>query len=145
MKYTQAEVGRIFIVKFEDSEDLLEGLKKIIKKEKIKSGMIHLIGAISQSKLVLGPEEKAYPPTPSWWSFDDAREIMGTGIFAWENDEPKIHLHAGIGHHSETKVGCIRELCNIYITIEAVIQEIKGSGITRKLDDRYNASLLNIE
>jgi predicted DNA-binding protein with PD1-like motif len=145
MKYTEAKPGRIFVARFDDSENLLEGLKQLIIKENIKTGLIHLMGAISKSKLVLGPEERAYPPTPSWWAFDDAREVLGLAIFAWENNEPKIHLHAGVGHFSESKIGCIREQCDVYLTIEAVIQEITGADITRKLDTRYNASLLNIE
>ena len=67
MDYKEAKPGRIFVARFDDSEDLLEGLKTIIKKENIKAGLIHLMGAVSKSKLVLGPEEKAYPPSPSWW------------------------------------------------------------------------------
>lgn len=145
MKYVQAQLGRIFVVRFDDSEDLLESLKTIIIKENIKAGIVHLIGAIASSKVVLGPEERNYPPSPAWWEFDDAREILAVAIFAWENGEPKIHMHSGIGHKDETKVGCIREKCEIYIVIEAVIQEITGPNILRKLDSRYNASLLSFE
>jgi predicted DNA-binding protein with PD1-like motif len=145
MDYKEAKPGRIFVARFDDSEDLLEGLKTIIKKENIKAGLIHLMGAVSKSKLVLGPEEKAYPPSPSWWEFDDAREVLGLAIFARENDEPKIHLHSGVGHYSESKIGCIREQCEVYLTIEAVIQEITGANITREHDSRYNASLLSIK
>lgn len=145
MEYIQAQPGRIFVIRIDDSEDLLESLKFVIKKENIKAGLIHLMGASSTAKVVLGPEEKAYPPTPAWWAYDDARELLGLCIFAWEGEEPKIHLHSGIGHHSESKVGCIREYCKVYLTIEAVIQEILSPKIKRKLDERYNASLLSFE
>lgn len=145
MDYTQAQLGRVFVARFDDSEDLLEGLKTLIKKEKIKAGFIHLMGAVARSKVVLGPEERAYPPAPAWWSFDDAREVVALAIFAWEEDEPKIHLHSGIGHHSESKVGCIRELCDVYLTVEAVIQEMISDNISRKIDSRYNASLLSFD
>ena len=144
MDYIQADLGRVFVARIEDGEDLLEQLKIIIKKEQIKAGYIHLIGASSTSKVVLGPHKKEYPPNPFWWEFDDARELLGLGILAWENDEPKIHLHSGIGHHSESKVGCIREKSEVYIVIEAVIQEIIGP-IERKIDSRYNASLLSFK
>ncbi|MCK7516065.1 MAG: DUF296 domain-containing protein [Desulfobacterales bacterium] len=144
MNYAQVKQGRIFIARIDDGEDLLEQLKTIIKTEQIKAGFIHLMGASSNSKAVLGPHEKEYPPKPFWWEFDDAREIIGLGIIAWEKDEPKIHLHAGIGHKTESKVGCIREKSTVYITIEAIIYEIIGD-VTRKLDERYNASLLDIK
>lgn len=145
MEYTQGNIGRIFVVRFDDGENLLGGLKNIIKEEKIQTGIIHLIGALSSAKVVLGPHKKEYPPNPFWWEFNDAREIVGTGMFAWEDKEPKIHLHTGIGHSSESKTGCIRDKADIYITVEAVIQEIINVNITRKLDSRYNATLLNIE
>ncbi len=143
MKYTEARQGRIFVARFEDGEDLLQELKDLIKKENITAGIVHLIGALANTKVVLGPVKRAYPPDPFFWEFDDAREIFGLGIFAWENDEPKIHLHSGIGHKSESKVGCIRKKSEIYLVVEAIIQEITGSHITRKLDDRYNASLID--
>lgn len=145
MKYVQAKQGRVFIARFDDSEHLLDELKSLIVKEDIKMGMVHLLGAISKSKLVLGPEEKAYPPKPSWWEFDDAREIFATAIIAWEDNEPKIHLHSAVGHYTESKVGCIRDVCEVYLTIEAVIQELVAPNVSRKLDTRYNASLLNFE
>lgn len=143
MKYTQGNIGRVFVIRFDDGENLIEELKNIIKKEQIKAGYVQLIGALSSAKAVLGPHKKEYPPRPFWWEFDDAREIVGIGVFAWENDEPKLHLHSGIGHSSESKTGCIREKAEVYITVEAVIQEVVDVQVTRKLDERYNASLLN--
>lgn len=143
MEYSQGNLGRTFIIRFDDGENLLEELKNLIKKEKIKAGTVQLIGALTSAKAVLGPHKKEYPPRPFWWEFDDAREIVGIGVFAWENDEPKLHLHSGIGHSSESKTGCIREKAEVYITVEAVIQEVVDVQVTRKLDKRYNASLLN--
>lgn len=145
MEYAQGKLGRMFAVRFDDGENLLEELKKIIKQENIKFGTVHLIGALSSAKAVLGPHQKEYPPSPFWWEFNDAREIIGIGMFAWEDNEPKIHLHSGIGHFSESKTGCIREKTAVYITVEAVVQEIVDINVTRKPDYRYNASLLNFE
>lgn len=145
MEYKQGKLGRTFVVRFDDGEDLIEELKILIKKEQIKAGNVQLIGAISSGKAVLGPHKREYPPNPFWWEFDDAREIIALGIFAFEGDEPKIHLHSGIGHSSESKIGCIRETAKVYITVEVIIQEIVNSGLIRKLDKRYNASLLDFE
>lgn len=143
MQYTQAALGRVFAVKFEAGEDILPELKELIRKEKIQAGIVYLIGALTNTDVVLGPKEKVYPPEPAWWSFSDAKEIIGVGIFAWEGDEPKLHIHAGMGNHKETKVGCIRKKSEVYLTIEGVVQEFIDTNITRKLDERYNASLLN--
>lgn len=145
MQYTQANTGRIFAVKFDAEEDIIAGLKDLIKKENIQAGVIHLIGALTNTDVVLGPKKKEYPPNPVWWNFKDAKEILGLGIFAWEGDEPKIHLHAGLGNSKETKLGCIRNKTEVYLTVEGIVQEFIDTNITRKLDERYNASLLNFE
>ena len=143
MEYIQGSQGRIFVARLDDGDDIFEELKKIVKKENIKAGFIHFLGASSGSKAVLGPEKRNYPPSPIWWEFDDVRELIGLGIVAWEGNEPKIHIHAGIGHSSEAKVGCVREKAKVYLTVEAVIQEIVAPELGRKFDDKYNASLLS--
>lgn len=145
MNYVQANPGRIFVARLEDGEDVFEQLKFIIKKEEIKAGYIQLLGAFATAKVILGSVKGEYPPTPAWWEFDDEREVLGFGIFAPDNGEPKIHLHASFGHHTEVKTGCVRENAKVYLTIEAVIQEITGADITRELDSRYNASLLKFK
>ena len=145
MEYTEAKRGRIFVARIDDGEDIIAELKNIIIKENIKAALVQLIGASSKSKAVLGPHKKEYPPNPYWWEFDDAREILATGIMAWDEDEPKLNLHSGIGHHNEAKIGCIRTESTVYITIEAVIQEIIAPGLSRKPDERYNASLLSLK
>jgi len=142
MKYNEAKIGRVFVALLEDGEDLLVEIKELIRQENLRAGFIHLVGATGGSKMVLGPEKKEYPPKPHFFEFDDAREFLGLGIFAWEGEEPKIHLHAGIGHSSSSEVGCIREKSKVYITTEVVIQEIIDIELVREIDPRYNASLL---
>lgn len=145
MEYTQARTGRIFAIRFEPEEDILTELKTLIKKENIQSGVVHLIGALTNTEIIVGPKEKEYPPNPVLWNFNDAKEIIGLGIFAWEGDEPKIHLHAGFGNNKETKLGCIRNKSEVYLTVECILQEFIDTKITRKLDERYNASLLSFD
>lgn len=145
MQYTQATLGRVFAIKFDAGEDIISGLKDLIRKENIQAGVVQLIGALTNTEAVVGPKKKEYPPDPEWWKFNDVKEIIGLGIFAWEDDEPKIHLHAGAGNKKETKIGCIRKESEVYLTIEGVVQEFIDTNITRKVDKRYNASLLSFE
>lgn len=145
MQYTQTNIGRIFVVRFDTEEDMLEELKNLIKTENIKAGTIQILGAIAKTNAVVGPEKKEYPPNPVWWNSNDVKEIIGFGIFAWENEEPIIHLHSGFGNNNETKIACIRTETEVYITVECIIQEFIDTNISRKLDERYNASLLSFE
>lgn len=145
MEYTQANLGRTFILRFDAEEDILEELKNLIRKERMQAGTVQLIGALTNTDVVIGPNEKVYPPEPVLRNFDDAKEIIAYGIFAWEGNEPKLHLHSGFGSKSEMLVGCIRNKTEVYLTIEGVIQEFIDTKVARKLDTRYNASLLSFE
>ena len=108
MKYTKGSIKRVFVVKFEHGDDLLAELTALIRKEEIKSGIIHMIGALEKSDIVVGPKKVEVPLSPVWRRFDDGREIIGFGTIFWKDDEPKIHIHAGIAREDKVNVGCVR-------------------------------------
>lgn len=145
MQYKEAKPGRIFIARIEDNEDLLVELKNIVKKENIRNGVVHMLGAITNTQAVLGPKEKTYPPDPYYTHFEDAKEIIGLGMIAWKDDEPFIHIHGGIGNHTENFIGCVRKESKVYITIEAVIQEFSSVNIPREYVEKFDANLLKID
>ena len=97
MKYSQGSFGRVFLLKFEDQDNLLEELKKVAVQEKIKVGTIMLLGGMRSAGVVTGPREAVIPPDPMWINFNDGREVLGFGTLFWKGDEPVIHLHGAIG------------------------------------------------
>jgi len=141
MKYTKGSIKRVFVVKFEHGDDLLAELTALIRKEEIKSGIIHMIGALEKSDIVVGPKKVEVPPSPVWRRFDDGREIIGFGTIFWKDDEPKIHIHAGIAREDKVNVGCVRKNAFVYLVVEAVIIEI-DANISRKFDDKTGLDLL---
>ena len=143
MKYTKGTIKRIFVVKFEHGDDLLAELTELAKKEKIKSGVVHLIGALKKAEIVVGPEKVEVPPEPLWKKFDDGREILGFGTIFWKGNEPKIHIHACIGREDKVNIGCVRCDARIYLVIEAVIIEI-DAGVVRKFDENLGIDLIDI-
>ena len=132
------------MVKFEDSDDLLTGLTKLAKKEKIRSGIIHLIGALKKAEIVVGPEKVEIPPTPVWRNFDDGREILGFGTIFRKTGEPAIHVHSCIGREDKVNLGCVREDAKVYLVIEAIIIEIDAK-VTRKYDEKSGLDLIDID
>ena len=70
--------------------------------------------------------------------------MMGTGTIFWYKDEPKIHFHGAYGKHDRTRVGCLREMAETFIVLEAVIFELKGINAIRDLDPKSNMVLLDI-
>jgi predicted DNA-binding protein with PD1-like motif len=131
MDYRKGTIGRVFTVRFDEGDLFLEGLLKIISEEKITSGWFHVLGGLREADVVTGPKEPVMPPEPVWSEVRGARETMGTGSIFWDGDEPKIHLHAALGHHGDTLTACVRKGTKVYLVLEVVIFEIDGINASR--------------
>jgi predicted DNA-binding protein with PD1-like motif len=144
MKYAEGGIGRVFLLKFEHGDDLLEELKRFAKEKKIKSGLVHMVGALERAEIVVGPKRKTMPPEAVWKRFRDCREFLGTGTIFWSGSEPGVHLHGAIGRGGKVNVGCVRKGTKAYIVIEAVVLELKGAGARRSMDPASGMALLEI-
>ncbi len=142
MKYAQCRLGRVFVVRFDHGEDFLKELTEFIRKENIKAGVIHFLGALRRAEVVVGPERPEVPPTPVWRKFEDAREVVGLGTILWKDDQPKVHIHSSIGREEKLLLGCIRKGAEIYLTIEAMIFELEGGVLKRQFDEKTGLDLL---
>ncbi|MEW6519223.1 MAG: PPC domain-containing DNA-binding protein [Thermodesulfobacteriota bacterium] len=132
MDYRTGSVARVFAIRFDDGDDFLGGLTELIKKENIRNGWFHVIGGLRQADVVTGPREPVMPPEPVWRQLRDARETLGSGsIYRDENDEPRIHLHAALGHHGDTITGCVRKGSRTYLLLEVILFEIAGFAASR--------------
>ena len=131
MDYRKGTIGRVFTVRFDEGDLFLEGLLKIIAEEKISCGWFHVLGGLREADVVTGPKEPVMPPEPVWSEVRGARETMGTGSIFWDDNEPKIHLHAAMGHHGETLTVCVRKGTKVYLVLEVVIFEIEGINASR--------------
>jgi len=143
MKYRQGTIGRIFVAKVEQGDDLIAELTGMAKNENIEAGIIYIIGGIKEGSVVVGPEEFALPPVPVWREFNDCREILGVGTLFRDGGEPLIHLHGAFGRGDSPLVGCLRGQSEIYMIAEAIIVEINGSGAVRKFDPQMGLKVLD--
>ena len=126
MEYRTGRVGRVIVVRFDHGDDFLKGLTDVIKKENIHSGWFQILGGMRKADVVIGPEEPVMPPEPIWKEVDEARETLGIGSIFWDGEEPKIHLHAAMGHHGETLTCCVRKGTQVYLILEVILFEIEG-------------------
>jgi predicted DNA-binding protein with PD1-like motif len=124
MDYRKGSIRRIFAVRIDHGDDILSELSGLAIKEDIRSAFFIMIGAVGSADLVTGPKEKVVPPMTVWSSFDDAREILGAGNIFWENDAPKIHLHACTGNSKNMVMGCIRKKAEVFMVVEVFIIEM---------------------
>src|SRR6266496_3214201 len=97
MQYRTGSMGRVMVVKYEDGDDLVEGILEVAKKEDVKAGFFFLLGGMRQAGMVCGPEEPVLPPVPMWQSFADGREVLGIGSIFTKDGAPAVHLHGAVG------------------------------------------------
>ncbi len=145
MKYDQANLGRTFILKFSHGEDFLTELKNFVKDKQIKAGTIQLLGALAKAGVVVGPKKDELPVTPIEKKIDHAHEIVGIGTIFCEESEPKIHIHTATGHDKDVMVTCIRKETEVFIVIEAIVQEYTHTSAKRKPDKKTGMSLLTFD
>lgn len=125
MDYRKGSIGRLFVVRVDHNEDVLDELSGLALKEGIRSAFFIMLGAMGRAELVTGPKEKVVPPTTVWTAFEDAREIVGVGNIFWENSAPKIHLHSAAGNSKGIVMGCIRKAAQAFMVVEIFIMEVE--------------------
>jgi len=144
MRYAEGSLGRAFILRFDHKEDVLAGLTGFAREKTVREGIVWLVGAIESGRVVTGPEELSLPPTPHWNEFADGREMLGIGTIFWEGDDPKIHLHGAFGRGDGAIAGCLREVSDAFLIVEAVVLELTGTGACRKFDPESQLSLVDM-
>ena len=134
MQYAEGRPGRIFYVRVDHGEDLIAGLLSFVKVHDIRCGVIHLLGALLEGGMVTGPEYPVLPPDPHREGFAGGWEVLGIATISWSAGEPHLHLHGATGKGTSVLTGCIRGEAEVYIVVEAVIQEITGVSVERVFD-----------
>jgi predicted DNA-binding protein with PD1-like motif len=145
MQYQTGKAGRIIIIRFEDREDILSGLREIAQNEDIKAGIFYILGGMREGEIVVGPEEDRIPPEPVWRRLGESHEVIGIGTIFYQGDEPKIHLHGAFGKKDTVRVGCLRKNSETFLVIEAIIIEIEGVKAVRELDPASGLTLLTLQ
>lgn len=144
MQYTNGKLGRIFVIKFEDRDVLIDKLAELIRKERIKSAAMVFIGALKDGVLVAGPKKAVIPPEPNKISFKDGWEVLGMATVFTNALGPQIHIHASIGKNHKVLTGCVRKKSRIFLVIEAILFELKGVKATKSIDPQTGINLLKI-
>ena len=131
MEYEKGAIGRVFVVRFDEGDDFLGGLEELAVNEKIHCGWFHVLGGLRNAGVVIGPKKPVMPPEPVWSEVSGAKEVLGTGSIFWEEDKPKIHLHAALGDHGDTLTACVRKNTKVYLVLEVYIIEVKDISASR--------------
>lgn len=144
MKYTKGSIGRIFVLKFDDGDILLDNLSVFAKKERLKAATMIFIGALKKGDLVTGPKKPVIPPDPNKVYFKDGWEVMGIGTIFTNKTGPQIHIHASMGKKQKVLTGCVRGKSKVFLVIEAIVFELKGIKAMKSIDPATGLNLLRI-
>jgi uncharacterized protein len=141
MQYTEGQIGRVFIVRIDDGEDMLLSLRQFILDKNIQTGSIQFLGALMNGRMVTGPEEPLIPPVPHFVMFEGGWEVFGVGTIYPGEGGPHIHYHASVGRSGHALTGCLREQAVTYLIVEAVITEFTGITARREFDEKMQLHL----
>jgi len=144
MKYTKGSLGRVFLLKFEDDDALIDKLGSFAKKERIRAATMIFIGALKKGELVTGPRKPVIPPLPNKVNFKDGWEVMGIGTIFVNAKGPQIHIHGSMGKKDKVLTGCVRGKSKVFLVIEAVVLELKGIKAAKEIDPKTGLNLLKI-
>ena len=135
MNYTEAKLGRIFILRLHHNETLHQVIEKFAAQKQVKSALCFFLGgAQDKSKVVVGPKDgNAMPPEPMITLLKGVHEGCGVGtIFTDEEGKPKLHMHASFGRNDNAITGCVRAGVDVWQIGEVLILELAGSSAKRE-------------
>lgn len=139
MKYQRFE--QTIIVRMDKGEDIVEQVKNVALKEKIKLASISALGAINEFTVgVFKTKEKKYYAN----EFKGDFEIVSlTGTINTMNDEYYSHMHLSAGNDQGQVFGGHLNKAIVSATCEMVIQIINGE-IDRYFDEEVGLNLLKL-
>mgnify|MGYP000203285798 CR=1 FL=1 len=132
--FIASKIGRIFLLRLDPGDYVLESIKELVKKEGIKDAIvISAIGTLDQCILHM-VTTTSYPPKEFFkrWKNKPLELASVMGIIA--NGEP--HLHAVVSDHEVAYAGHLEKGCRTLYLAEIAIVEIEGANLTRIRDEK---------
>jgi uncharacterized protein len=147
MKYTEANLGRIFIIRLEHGDRIPAVIENFAGEHQIRSATVFFLGgAAKESKVVVGPRDNTENQiVPMVTDLLGVSEAVGVGtIFTNQEQVPKLHLHTAFGRNRETITGCTREGVTIWHIGEVIIMEMLNNSAQRRVDPETGFELLEV-
>jgi predicted DNA-binding protein with PD1-like motif len=130
MKYfTSEQVGRAFVLRLDQGDDVLNSIQELIKAENIMDGVVVSgIGTLDYCTLHM-VMTTGYPPVEHFESWENqALELASIdGVIA----DGVPHLHTVVSDHEKAYAGHMEPGCRILYLGEVLILELKGMNLQR--------------
>ena len=146
MKACEGQVGRVFVMRLENSDVVPACIERFAEEKGISVGHVILVGGVDCGEIVVGPRHsEERPPHPMLLPVEGAHEVVGVGIIAPdEKGKPVLHMHAALGRSGQTMTGCLRPGVKTWLVGEAIIYEIIGTSAKRLPDKESGFDLLEV-
>jgi predicted DNA-binding protein with PD1-like motif len=143
MKICETGIDRMFLIKLEPKDDILESLTIAAKENSIKNGFFTAIGAIDHAKIgYYQLDQKTYKTITL---NDDFEVVSCIGNITLKDSSPLIHAHLVIADRDGHAFGGhLLSGCLVSVTCEIFLIEGKNP-LTRKLDEHFQLSLINLD
>ena len=127
--FTQDKVGRIFILRLDQGDFVLESINELIERENIKNGVVvSARGTVDYCTLHM-VLTTGYPPVELFEKWEEKPLELASidGIIA----DGVPHLHTVVSDHEKAYAGHLEPGCRVLYLAEIVIMELEGDALTR--------------
>jgi uncharacterized protein len=148
LDYTEASLGRIFVLRLQHGEVLHEVIEEFASKKHLQHALCFFLGGAKESsKVVVGPKDgEALPPEPMTTLLKGVHEACGVGtIIPNEKGTPVLHMHASFGRKTGVVTGCVRMGVDVWRIGEVVILELSGISAKRLKDKQTGFEFLEVK
>ncbi len=147
MQYEEGQLGRIFMLRLEEGEQIPGVIEDFARIKDVKTALVLCLGgAADQSRIVVGPQEDGGDEiVPTLFTLTGRQEILAVGtLYRNQDDAPVLHMHAATGRDGNASVGCTRAGVDVWLIGEAVMIEITGVQGIRMRDPDSGFELLQL-
>jgi predicted DNA-binding protein with PD1-like motif len=147
MQFTEAKMGRVFVLRLHDGDRLPDVLESFALEKNLSMTLCFFLGGAKENScVVVGPKDSyTVPPEPMVTLLKGVHEACGVGtIFANEEGKPKLHMHTSFGRSKSTVTGCVRMGIEIWRIGEVVLLELVGMKARRVKDKETGFEFLEV-
>lgn len=132
--FVSERTGRVFILKLEQGDDLLESIRKLIKEKKIKNAVI-VSGIATFDRSVLHMISTVNYPIETYIDrkMDTPLEVVSIDGAIIDGDP---HIHCTIADRNQAYGGHVLEGCRILYLGEVILYEILDLHVERRLNEK---------
>lgn len=136
MKFREMARGRIFVIRLDDGDNVKQAVEGFARDHGVKNAVCTMDGNVAAgSTFVVGLADSGAAYEPLVYRVENNAEFFGFGTVVLDAvGEPVMHLHGSVGRNGRAVTGCFRENVRVWVSMEIILEEIIGDGLTREYD-----------